>query len=93
MPAAVRLSELRQRKQLLLLQADLHRQLLDLERRQLHTQLRAATGRFHAQRWWVIGGTAALGLALSRFGAGGALTRWLPLAATAWKVVQGLRGR
>lgn len=86
---STRLKELAQRKQLLLLQSDLHRELITVERHVLHARLQAATDSVKSNRWWLIGG--ALGAGWMTFRSGGKLTRWLPLALTAWRLMKKMR--
>ncbi len=75
MPAP-RLSDLRARKELILAEADLHRQLLMLER--LRWQRRGAEAQQFVgeQRWWLLGGALAVGVILNRRWKG--LAQWLP---------------
>lgn len=74
--ASSKLNELAARKQLLIVQADLHRQLLVLE------SARATAGGFGAaafvdrNRWWLLGGAILAGVVAARRGR--ALVEWLP---------------
>ena len=89
MSSSARVNRLAERKQLLMLQADLHRQLIGMERIRWHTRFDSAHEQFHSQRWWVIGAVAGAGLLLARHLGG--LTRWLPMAYTAARVAKSWR--
>lgn len=86
MLAPTGLKELRQRKQLLTLQADLQRQLLVLECGQWQDRFSASRQRFQANRWWLAGGALAVGWLFTRKLP--SLARWLPLALPAWRAVR-----
>jgi FlaA1/EpsC-like NDP-sugar epimerase len=90
MPAAARLNRLAERKRLLVLEADLHRHLLAIER--MHWQERVDTAREQVQagRWWLIVGAAIAGWLLAR--RLGGVARWLPAARTAARIAQSLSG-
>lgn len=77
MPAR-RVSDLRARKELLLAEADLHRQLLVLER--LRWRRHGATARqfLDGKRGWLLGCAAIMGAVLARRWSG--LAKWLPTA-------------
>lgn len=80
------MNELAARKRLIVAQADLHRQLLALERR--HLQERWAPVRRFAgrNRWWLLAGAVAGGLVLAR-GWRGWIGR-LPAVLAAWRALQ-----
>jgi hypothetical protein len=86
---STRLKELAQRKQLVLLQSDLHRELITVERHHLQARLQATTDSVKSNRWWLIGGALGTGWLMRR--SAGKLTRWLPLAATAWSFIKKMR--
>jgi hypothetical protein len=75
---------------MILAQADLHRELLQWEGRQIRERITATTDRVRSHQWWLLGGAAVVGLVLTR--GGGGFLRWLPLAATAWRVARDLTG-
>jgi hypothetical protein len=89
MPAPSRLTELAQRKELLLMQSDLHRQLIAVERHHLQARFQSATDSVKTNRWWLVGGALGAGWLMRR--SAGKLTRWLPLAATAWSFMKKMR--
>lgn len=66
------MNALKARKALLLAEADLHRQILTLERSQWRERAEQARQLAGEQRWWLIGGAALLGVACAR--------RWRDLA-------------
>ena len=72
MAARGRLAELAERKRLLLLRADLHRELLELERARLQGRWSGATSFAGRHRWWLVGGAVVGGALLVR--------RWRSLA-------------
>lgn len=86
MPAP-RLSDLRARKELILAEADLHRQLLTLE--SLRWQRRGAEAQqfVAGKRWWVLGGALVVGVLLARRWNG--LAQWLPAAIATTRAVLG----
>ncbi len=87
MPAFRKVNRLSERKRLLVFQADLHRQLLGLERNQLFQGVGEARDRLYANRWWLIGGTVAVGWLFTRRLP--AFARWLPALMPAWRLVRG----
>lgn len=86
MPAP-RLSDLRARKELILAEADLHRQLLTLEG--LRWQRRGAEAQqlVGERRWWLLGAALAVGVVLTRRWKG--LAQWLPTAIATSRAVLG----
>jgi hypothetical protein len=84
-------SDLAQRKRLLVLQAELHRQIIEIERIRLQQRAGIARERFAANRWWLLGGLATAGwLSTRKFGF---LVKMVPMAMTAWKLVRKLNVR
>lgn len=86
MPSSRKLSALAERKNLLIAEADLHRQVVQLESGRLSEQAETACS-FWKRRGWIIGGAAvAAGFLLTR-GRGRALGAlgWL---SSAWTVVR-----
>lgn len=81
------MKELIQRKHLLVLQADMHRQMLTLERQHLRQGVGEARDRLQTGRWWLIGGGLLVGWLFTRKLPG--FTRWLPLAMPAWRLARG----
>lgn len=80
------MNHLATRKQLLIAQADLHRQLLALECAQLRGRWET-TGSFVAQnRWWLIGGATVVGVLGIRHWRG--LAQWIPTLITTWRALQ-----
>jgi len=73
-----RLKELKERKRVLLAQADLHRELIGLESLQLRQRRDAAQAFADRHRWWLYGGAALGGLLLA--GKYRGLARLLPAA-------------
>jgi hypothetical protein len=86
MAAAPRMSDLAERKRLIVARADLHRQLLALERLRLQGRLASARGFVGHHRWWLLGGAAAIGLLLTRRGRG--LAGWMPAVLAVWKALK-----
>lgn len=64
--ASSQLKELAARKQLLIAQADLHRQLLSLESARLSSGGSGATAFVHRNRWWLLGGAVVVGSVAAR---------------------------
>lgn len=80
------MSDFTRRKRLLVAQADLHRELLGLERaswRKCHDAADAFAGR---NRWWLIGGAIAGGVVLVRNWRG--LAHWLPTLIAVWRALK-----
>lgn len=90
MPASARLNALAERKQFLVTEAAIHRQLIANER--LHLEARVASVRHHvaSHRWWWIGGTVLAGWLATR--GWGRVSRWLPAASTILRLVRDFRG-
>jgi hypothetical protein len=74
------------RRELLVTEAALHRQILALEASQLRERATAARALLTHGRWWLQGGAALMGVVLG--GRWRSLSAWLPLVLTA---VQGLK--
>lgn len=91
MPGFRKVNRLSERKRLLVFQADLHRQLLAIERNQLRADVGDARDRLHASRWWLLGGTVAAGWLFTRKLP--AIARWLPALMPAWRLVRGYLAR
>jgi hypothetical protein len=89
MPERPGLNELAERKRLLILQADLHRSLAAASSRSLHARFSSAQEALHSNHWWLLGGTATLGLLLG--GKWRGLARWVPTGIALWRFVHRLR--
>ena len=92
--APERLNEVAQRRRLLVLESDLHRSLIILERERLRVQLagiHAARERLAAGGPWLVAGGLLAGLLAVRHGS--RLVRWLPTAWAAWHWARSLKGR
>lgn len=76
--ASTRLNELAARKQLLVAQADLHRQLLSMEVARLGTTRLGSNEFVSRHRWWLLGGAVVVGTVLTRYWRG--FAQWLPPA-------------
>lgn len=89
MPAQRQLTELQERKRLLILQADLHRALLRAECVSMHERLswlnEARDKMRSASPWLAVGAVAGGLLAASRWRK---LAKWVPTALAAWRWVQ-----
>ena len=83
------MNALAERKRVLLLEAELHRTLIGLERVQLHQRAEELRERMTANRWWLFGGALAAGWLSTRVF--GSTLRFLPAGKAAWRVVQKLR--
>jgi len=91
MSASARVNDLAQRKRLLVLQAELHRQIIEIERIRLFDRVDFLRGRLLANRWWLLGSVAAAGwLSTRKFGR---LLRFLPMGMTAWRLLQNFKPR
>lgn len=77
-----------QQKRLILLRADMHRQMLTLEGRHLQQGVGDARNRLAAGRWWLIGGGLVVGWLFTRKLP--SLARWLPVMMPAWRLARGL---
>jgi len=92
--AEARLKELDEAKRLVVLQADVHRGLLQLESAVLREQLarlRSVGGTVTANRPLLIAGAAVAGLLAARHWR--ALARWVPSVLVAWRWWRRLRSR
>ena len=77
------LTELRERKRLLMLEADLHRALVVTECASVRQRLNEARNRVRSAGPWLALGAGAAGvLAARRFGI---TNRWIPAAFAAWR--------
>jgi hypothetical protein len=85
------LISLAERKRALVLEAELHRRIVELERLRLHKRVEGARESLHAHRWWIVGATAITGLFVSRKPR--SLFRWIPIGVTAWRVIRNLKTR
>lgn len=82
------MKNLNDQKRLLVLQADMHRQMLALEQQHLRQGVGDARERLAAGRWWLIGGGLIGGWLLTRKLP--SLARWLPVMMPAWRLARGL---
>lgn len=89
MSARARLNELAEQKRALVLQADLHRQLILAERLRLEQRVAVVQEQVTNHRWWWIGGAALAGWFVTR--RLGGIARWLPVASIAVRLVRGLQ--
>jgi hypothetical protein len=92
--AQERLKELAERRRLLVLEADLHRSLINLERETLRarlTGLEAARERVSAGGPWLVAGSAVAGLFAVRHWR--TVVRWLPTAWSAWRWMKSLKAK
>lgn len=92
--AKQQLNELAERRRWLVMEADLHRSLLDLEREHLcarFAELRAARERVAAGSLFLVAGGAVAGLLAVRHWR--KLADWIPAALTALRWVQSLKGK
>lgn len=76
MASSRQLNELAARKQLLIAQADLHRQLLSLETSRIGAGGLGPGAFVERNRWWLIGGALAVGVVIARRWRG--FAEWLP---------------
>lgn len=83
------MNALAERKRVLILEAELHRTLIGLERVQLHQRAGEWRERVTANRWWLLGGAVAAGWLSTR--ALGSVFRLLPAGVAAWRLVQKFR--
>jgi hypothetical protein len=83
------MNTLAERKRVLILEAELHRTLIGLERVQLHQRAEELRERITANRWWLLGGAVAAGWLSTRLF--GSVLRLLPAGMAAWRIVQKLR--
>ena len=80
------MNDLAARKQLLIAQADLHRQLLALECSQLRGRWEKTSSFVEQNRWWLVGGAAIAGVLSVRHWRG--LAQWLPALVTMWRALK-----
>lgn len=80
------MNDLATRKRLLVAQANLHRELLSLERARLGTRLETAGSFLDQNRWWLIGGAVVVGVLSVRHWRG--LAQWLPTLVTTWRALK-----
>lgn len=84
------MNDLAARKELLIRQSQLYREILALERQSFAESADNLREQLQAKRWWLIGGVACFGwLFANRLGG---IARWLPTALAAAKFAQRLRG-
>ncbi len=86
---AKRLNELTERKRLIVLEADLHRSLVELECASVRARLDSARAGIRLGGPWLLAGGAVAGLVAARHWRG--LACWAPTALAAWRWVQGLK--
>lgn len=94
MLAKRQLNELAERRRLLVMEADLHRSLIGLERENIRARfagLQAARGRVGAGGPWLAAGGALAGLLVIRRWR--KFAPWIPAALTALRWVKSLRGQ
>jgi hypothetical protein len=88
------MNELAERRRLLMMEADLHRSLIGLERESLRARiadLQAARERASSNSPWLIAGGAVAGLLALRHWR--KLASWIPAALTALRVAQSLKSK
>jgi hypothetical protein len=85
MPPSTTVKDLAERKRLLVLQAELHRQIIEIERFRVQQRFAVTRSRFQSNRWLLLGllGTAGW-LSTRRFGA---LVKLVPIGMTVWRMV------
>ncbi len=95
MPQDRLMNELAERKRLLLLEADLHRNLISLECAQMRDRVKSMTSLGGLTKYlsflsptnpWVIGGTAIAGAVAARNW--GKAIKWLPAAIYLWRLLR-----
>lgn len=84
------MNHLAARKQLLVREAKLHREILALERLNIRETIDRTRENLQSNRWWLIGGFACVGWLLSGRLAG--IAKWMPAAMTAARIAQRFRG-
>ena len=85
------MNDLAERKRLLILQGELHRQIIAIERFRMQQRFDVTRERFQAKRWWLLAGLAAAGwLSTRRLGS---LLKLLTAGMTAWRMAQNFRSR
>jgi len=86
MSAPAPVNDLADRKRLLIAQAELHRQIILIERFRVQQRLDLARDRLQANRWWLMGGVALAGwLTTRRFGS---LLKLVPAGMGVWRLLQ-----
>lgn len=88
------LNELAERRRLLVMEADLHRSFIGLERERLQerfAELRAAREKVASNSPWLIAGGAVASLLAMRHWR--KLARWIPVALTALRWVRSMKSR
>lgn len=89
MPASAQLTGLDERKRQLVVQADLHRQLIVMERLHLQERFSALPRQITDHRWWWIAGAAVAGWLVTRKLSG--LIRWVPRLVIAARIIRNVR--
>lgn len=89
MPATSRIDEFSARKQLLVRQAQLYREILAMERLGINETIEAAQQKIQSSRWWLAAGMACVGWMIA--GRTGGIARWLPTVLAVARVAQKLR--
>ena len=84
------MNHLAARKQLLVREAKLHREIIALERLNIGETVNRTRDNLQSNRWWLIGGFACAGWLLSGRLAG--IAKWMPAAMTAARIAQRFRG-
>lgn len=87
MPARARLNDLAAQKRALVLQADLHRQLILAEFVRLEQRVALVQEQIAHRRWWWMGGSLLAAWFVTRRLSG--IGRWLPVATVVARLVRG----
>lgn len=93
MSAKQQMTELAERRRLLLLEAELHRRIIGMEYQGLRGQLaslKTLRGQVAGGKPWFIGGAAVVGLLAARHWR--KVFRWLPHVLTVWRFWRGRTG-
>ena len=85
------MKELTERKRILVLQADVHRNMIELERLRIQEGVQVVRSQMRSKSWLLLGGAVALGWLSTRLL--GPVLKFVPAGLAAWRLVQNLSRR
>ena len=84
-------NSLAERKRILVLQADVHRNLIELEQLRLQQRFEVLRGQMRAKSWWLLGAAVVTGWLTTRVF--GSLLKFVPAGMAAWRLIQNFTRR